>query len=656
MKKLISCISLLLIFSRLSFALDPDYLDYDWAEDPKVHELTDEEKKMDKVYLKDKKAIEYAYDNTGDLVEYLLSHTIIRVNSDKVIQENNKIYIPSGSRLKYVNHKVRVINPNGKVKVLSDDDIKEAVDEETKGTYRFFALEGIELGSEIEHLFLMKLPPSYTGNREVLQDDVLKKNVDFDLITPENLLFKIKSYNGLPEVEKDTTREDKNVYTIRLDEMPALKDEPMSTYKSKLQQLIFKLDGNAATGASGIISYGAVSNNIFNNICTSAEKSEIKKVKKLLSKIDLKYATDVSDKVRMIEHHLKTNIMITENGNPAFSSIEGIMENRVGNESGLVKLYSAIFNETGIDYQLVLTSNRNSLKFDPEFEAYNFLQSYLIYFPEIDSYLAPADMSSSLGFIPHNLTANHGLFIKKVSLNDFSTGVGKIKYIKPVPYDKNFSNHFVEVDFSENINNPLVKLENQMGGYYAQYYQPYYTIMTEENKKEVNEEIIHGYLDNAEIKEVAVENAGRDFFGVRPFIVKAELTSENLVEKAGNKYLFKLGNLIGPQMEMYQEEERKLEVENSYMRLYERKISFKLPEGYKISNPEELNMDVHFMEDGDKVAAFISTYTVDGNTYTVEVKEYYKKLIFPVSQFEDYRKVINAAADFNKITLIVEKQ
>mgnify|MGYP000377397572 CR=1 FL=1 len=644
-----------LFWSATSWAQEGEYNKYNWVESPTIHTLNAEEKAMDKIVLKEKMAYEYLYDPSGNLSEQILSHTITRVNSDKVIQENNRIYIPSGTNLNYLIHKVRVINPDGKVKELSNKDIKEAVDEKSKATYRFFALEGLELGSEIEHLYLLQLTPNYGGKRELIQEDILKKNIEFELISPTNLVFKIKSYNNLAEVTLDTSRKDKNVYRLNVAKIDALKDEAVSTYSAQLQQLIFKLDANKASGTKDIISYGSVSNNIYNNICNAADKADLKKVKKLIQQINLKNATDEKSKITAIEQYLKTNIMVIENNNPIFSTIGNILDNKVGNDDGMMKLYSAIFNELAINYQIVLTSNREKLKFDPEFEAYNFLEAYLIYFPEIDSYLSPSELSSCLGYIPFNLSANHGLFIKKVALNNFNTGIGKINFIKPVPYDKNFSNHFVKVDFSEDISNPLIECQNEMGGYYAQYYQPYYNIMPEDDKKKLNESLVYGFIENAEIKDVKIENGGREYFGEKPFVVKASLTSENLVEKAGNKYLFKVGDLIGPQMEMYQDKERKLEIENDFMRLYKRSITFELPAGYKISNPETLKMDVFFTEEGEKTIAFTSDYKVEGNNYIIDVEEYYKKLTFPLSQYENYRKVINAAADFNKITLVIEK-
>jgi hypothetical protein len=52
-------------------------------------------------------------------------------------------------------------------------------------------------------------------------------------------------------------------------------------------------------------------------------------------------------------------------------------------------------------------------------------------------------------------------------------------------------------------------------------------------------------------------------------------------------------------------------------------------------------------------AAFISNYNKKDNEIVVENTEYYNIINYPLSCFEDYKAVINAAADFNKIVVIL---
>ena len=133
-------------------------------------------------------------------------------------------------------------------------------------------------------------------------------------------------------------------------------------------------------------------------------------------------------------------------------------------------------------------------------------------------------------------------------------------------------------------------------------------------------------------------------------------TTNSFMDKAGNRYLLKIGELIGDQVAMYQNEERKLPVENEYNRNYERTISFAIPDGYIINNLDDLKMDLTYKDkNGDLSMGFQSNYSLSGNEVKVTINEYYKTLEYPIERFEDFRKVINAAADFNKKVLVFQK-
>ena len=136
-----------------------------------------------------------------------------------------------------------------------------------------------------------------------------------------------------------------------------------------------------------------------------------------------------------------------------------------------------------------------------------------------------------------------------------------------------------------------------------------------------------------------------------------ELTSNEhaFVERAGNDLLFKIGELIGPQVEMYQENDRQYDVESRHNRYYERTITFTIPEGYVLKNAGDMNFAHKYGEDGNENLFFESKIEQEGNSYKVHCVEYYTDIIVPKERFEEYKTVINAAADFNKKVLILEK-
>jgi hypothetical protein len=106
---------------------------------------------------------------------------------------------------------------------------------------------------------------------------------------------------------------------------------------------------------------------------------------------------------------------------------------------------------------------------------------------------------------------------------------------------------------------------------------------------------------------------------------------------------------------MYREDDRMTDIENDYNRGYDRVIKVNLPEGYTIKNPDDVVLDVTYHDDGKMPYLFQSAYALENGVLTVTIKEYYKELYAPLARYEDYRKVINAAADFNKVTLVLEK-
>ena len=219
-------------------------------------------------------------------------------------------------------------------------------------------------------------------------------------------------------------------------------------------------------------------------------------------------------------------------------------------------------------------------------------------------------------------------------------------------------NHKVKVDFTASLDNPTFTYELLLEGYYAQSIQPVYSyITTPDQKKELDDNILKSLLAGVTVSNYTIENTGIENLAVKPFIIKATSTSSTLVDKAGNKYLFKVGELIGPQVEMYQDEERKFDVENDYNRSYYRELSFSLPDNYKVNNLNALKMKVEMLEKGIPTCYFVSDYEViDGKTIVVKVHEDYKSIYYPKERFQEYRKVINASADFNKIVLVLEKK
>lgn len=628
-----------------------DYKEYVWDYEPKF-DVPKVDGDYSEIIVKDKRVLEFVFEGRG-FYQYDLRHEVTYIASEAGVEDNNKIYLTTSDDDEVIYQRARVINSKGELIKFDEKDIEEGQDEESGYTYKYFALDGLDIGSFVELQFLIKKTGMHNGIRKSFQRTVPKRNFDFEFICPESLVFSFNSLNNFPEVEFDTTMSEKNYWKVSLDSIPAYEDEPMSYTTPNLQGVVYKLSENHYSGAKDIGSYGSVAKNYFSFVYESVEKSDQKAIKKFLKSLGVKKDMKEEEKILMVENHLKQNFAILPFVNPELSGVKNLLENKASDESSFIRLYANAFKQLGIKHQIVLTSDRSNLRFDKKFESYNYLQSTFFYFPDLDLFLDPSSPGLRLGFIPSENTNNYGLFIRELKIGDIVSGIGKVKYIKALHEDKSQNNHFVKVDMTEDPFEPEISFEQHMSGYYSSFLQTSYSLLSEDEKERVDESLVEMVTLEQSETDLEILNATSADFGKTPMILKATVNSLKFTEKAGDKIIFKIGELIGPQTEMYNEKPRVHDVETDFNRKYVRVIEVDLPEDYEVSNLEKLNFDVA-LEDG--TAIFKSNYKVEGNKLTVEVDEYYSRIDFKVEEFEDYKKVINAAADFNKVVIYLSKK
>ena len=646
-----TCLIFFAFFTTIN--AQPFYETYDWDANPKYTNQGIEDDNMASV--KEKTVTEFYFDDEDNLTEYFLEHKVYYLNSDDKIEAFNKVYLPYDSESKLVVNKARVITAKGEVINLDESKILTATDSETERTYKYFAFEGVEKGSFIEYIYVVNRYPSYKGKRITLQSDYTRNNVEFDLYSPSNLLFKFKSFNGLDEVVNDSISEDKKHYFLKLDTIELLEEEEMAAYTADKKFLIYALDANVAGRVKDISSYANVAQNIYDFYNEELSKKEISELKKFLKNIDYKKEDDIDTKIRAIETYIKTNIFVANSNGEKLSNLLDIVKDKVTNERGAIKLYTAIFNQLDIKVEFIYTCSREYMRFDEEFEANNFLQDALFYFPKTKKYLSPSENDSRYGYPPAYLTDTYGLSIKEVVIGDFKSSVAKVKYIKPITADQNVDKMVIDVTFDdEDISKTHVKLDRSMSGYYGMFIHPYMDLIKPENEKEIIEGFAKNLDEDAEIVSKTINNKNSNLFGIKPIQFIVEFTSNKFVENAGRKQLFNVGDLIGRQQELYQEKERKLPVEGEFQRSYFRTINITIPEGYKIANLDDINIKNEYKKDGETLLSFDSYYELNGNVLTITADEHYRMNHVDTSLYEEYRTVINSAADFNKVTLVLE--
>ncbi len=647
-------IGIILVFMhQITLGSDLFIDEYDWENSPEFEQLSLESEQQNAIVLKDFKAIEYYFDETIDeLLQLYTVHSKIQVNTHEAVEMYNKHYMPMRRVLAIVDLRVRVITKD-RVLEIEDIDLKDYEGEDDYSSYKYFAIDGVEVGSQIEYIYTFKMQPQLEGGREFFQSDELKLNTEFHLFCDDKMFFNTKSYNGFKTLELDTAIDGKNHYFANLDMIEPLKPELYAPYNNSLMRVEFKLDHIDPAGEVKLYTYDQISNQLNNYLRSGVTKKDIKALKKLSKKLNLDEAEEI-EKVRIIEDYIKRNITISQTDN--HEEIEMILESLVANQRGLMKLYVSFFDLNSITYKFGLTSDRTSVLMDPDFESYSFLENYFFYFQEYDKFMAPTEIFYRVGYIPFSWSNNHGLFINSVSQGESISSVGEVEFIEPLAYNKNEDILDVKIDFEGEFEALNIDIKRTLSGYNATYIQPIFELVPESDVKLVISDLLNLAGRDFELKEYRLKNSSVDSIYLKPFIIEGKAsTTSSFFDKAGNRYLLKIGEVIGEQVEMYQEEERKLPVENEFNRNYERKIQFEIPEGFKVRNLDDLNMDISHGENGEKSMGFSSEYEIVDDKVNVYIKEYYKQLDYPLEDFDKFREIINAAADFNKKVLIFEK-
>jgi hypothetical protein len=645
----------LILFSLNAFAQDFSFKNYNWDEKSAKIDIPSKYKEEKEAILERNTKVELLIDK-GKAIQYYLIHEKRYINSDDAVERNNKIYIPFGANESVVSTKARVILKNGKVIELHNSDIKEETDEERGIKYKYFAVNGLEKGAVIEKIFIIEEFPEVKGYTVKMQDEYPIVKNTFQLIYPEHLIFRTKSYNGLSEavVEKKQPNEKSNTLTVVETNTPALDDnENYSNWNSNIKRFRYKLDENLANGSKNLNNFKEFSTTLYERFHPQYDKKEQKAIDEFCKGIAK--SNDIQEQVWNIENKIKKTINYNRYINSQ-ETLQDIIKTKQANQSDILRLYIAVFQKMGVENNMVFTSNRYKVPFDKEFESYENLDELLFYFPAIKKFMTPTEIEYRIPLIPNELAGTNGLFIKEKAFAGTKMGIGEVAAIDIPSVEVTHDIIDVVIDFTKDLENPVVTDKIQFGGYSAFNFQPIKDFASPEQYKDMLKSIAENYTVETEFKTLTTENDGVDNIGKKPFVMNVVFEGKDLIRKAGENYLFSAGQTIGKQMELYQENKRMMPVEINYPHAYTRKIRIILPEGVTVKNLDKFNMNYTADINGKTEAAFISKYEKKGNEIIVENKEYYNILHYPLENFEAYRTVINAAADFNKIVIILNKQ
>jgi hypothetical protein len=656
MKKLPVLLLAIFSFAQCLQSQQPAIEKEEWSDKPVIHAVDPNYQNEPAVIVLDKRKLEFIDDSAGEVREYYTLHKIIRVNNDKGIEYFNKIYLGIGDNTDIVDIRARTILPGGKVIVLDKNNIKDMKDEDGS-VYKIFAMEGMVKGSEVEFSYTFQKDATYFG-REVIQSKFPVLETDIELIAPSRLVFDIKPYHCSPESKTDSTAGGKTIMRYALHGLEGLEDEKYASYTVNLARLEYKLAYNNATHrGERLFTWNGLAKKIYGNY-TYYTESELKKIGSLVKSNGWEKLQHEPDQIMAVENYLKKYFSVRENtDNRDAYDIEKILKNRLASTVGIVRIYSGIFKTLGINYEFVLTADRDNTIIDREFENWNNGDYPLIYFPKENKFLCPTRIDFRYPWIYPSWGACNGLFCKSTSIGDFTTAIAEIRPIPLEDYQESYNNIESKIKLNAAQDSLRFDMKQIFGGYSAAYYREAFNFSTEEQKQSIIKQMVKSSIGSESILSSQTENAAFENENTfKPFILHAVVNSGDLLERAGNKILLKIGMAIGPQVEMYQEKARHFPIAMEYPHFEERTIEFTVPDGYTIKNPEALKIEQVYKENGEQTMGFVSDYKLTGNKLLVHIMEDYRKTVYPVSQYNDFVKIINASSDFNKIVLVLEKK
>ena len=454
---------------QVTSAQSSSYTKFEWDPKPVLHAVDKKFNDEAAVFIVEKKVVEFNVDKDG-LFEYKTEHRIVHINNDKGIESFNRVYLPFNEGLEMMDVKARTILPNGKIMELDKNNIKNYKDDDGS-EYKIFALEGLEKGCEVEYYYTQKNYPDFFG-REVFSYRIPVIKGEFELITPQNLVFECKCYNKFPE-GKDTLMGEKRYIHISDNNIAAAEDEKYSMYQAYLKRVEYKLCYNNSKNAKErLFTWNELAKKAF-DIYSAATDKEIKKVDDLLSDIGVTGSQQEKDKIILIENYLKKNFVPREDAvSSDADDLAKVIKNKVTSRKGYNRLFCALFNRADINYQIVLAGNRENYGVDKNFENWDNAANLLFYFPAQKKFLAPTEIEMRYPWIPPNWAATNGLFCKVTTIGDFKTAVAEIRQIALEDYEKNFLNMNISLEFNKDNDSLVMNIQDTYGGMRRQIIKP----------------------------------------------------------------------------------------------------------------------------------------------------------------------------------------
>ncbi|MBI52628.1 MAG: hypothetical protein CMC92_01930 [Flavobacteriaceae bacterium] len=642
MKKKFLVLKILLIVSYFN-TYSQSYLNIDWDSDKTIIFPSDN----DLYGIFNNHYVEYFKSKfTEEVYVYETRHTKTKINRINNLLDN-EIIISKINVSEIVDVRAKIINQDTIISYGFDEMKKMINSDDSDENYNNYKLPNLDEGDIVEIMYTVKKDFNFNGNK-IIEESYPILLSKFILIE-NNFKSNIKIYNSNNSFVSDIIFDGKKSKQIIFNNLNATANEQYSTPIANKIKISYQCYENR-DDVSQIEYWGNLVQNVSELFFP---KTVNEKAEEILREIKNGYVKIPWNELKIanaIDEYIKNNFVISDEDDPKLNDIEYILNNKISNDFSIIQVYSSLFKEADIEYEVAISCNRYFLKFDPELFDPNQLREFLIFLPNQEKYISPNRVEYRVSEAPEDLLGNYGIFIDK----DLDYYFSEITL-----FDQDFSQikKNIEVNISRNLNKTKINESRLFSGYWAITNRNY--IYLSENEKTdflVDFFTVNG-LDNKKVSNYNIKNfdISHNTYNTPLEITSTISTSDLIEEKEGLTYL-KIGKVIGLQSNLFDEKERINPIEINFPNSYDYNIKVNIPRGYKIVDFSELNKSKEYISvDGNSTAKFLSKATVNGNVLNINIKEYYKELRYSKKRYQEFREVINAAAKFYESSVRIEK-
>ena len=639
--------SLTLIFTLSIYSINifsQTYLDLAWSD-----EITEIKSDYNTplIGLFSKHYIEYYESKFSDEIFIYETHHFKSIINNNIDEINNEIIIPRLNILEVSDVKAKIIS-NESIKLYDFQSIKSFKDDSlSNDNFTVYELPEIKQNDIIEVMYTVKKNYNFNGSKNI-QESYPILSADFILIQ-DNLTSNIKVYNAKNYKIKDTLISGKNAKFINFSKIKESINEQYATpiaNKLKVSYQCYSEQDNSTQ------------NEYWGNLVTNVSelffpKSINKKAEELLKEIKNGYVTIPWNELKIansIDTYIKKNFIISDKKDQKLNNIDHILEQKESNDFSIIQVYTQLLKLAEIEYEIAISCNRFYLKFDPDFFDPNQLREFLIYIPKSNVYISPNRIEYRATEAPDDLTGNYAMFIDKNLDYYFSEIILENKGFSEINKD-------IKINISRNLKKSIINEKRYFTGYWGILNRNYVFLSENEKTNFLIDYFTISGLNDKKIIKYKINNYDIDYnFKNEPLEIISKLETKDLISRVNGKILLNVGKVIGLQSNLFKEVERVNPIEINFPNEYSYEIEFLIPKGYKVLTIDNMIKDRKYISvDGNVTAQFKSSANIVNNKLTIKISEYYKSFKYEKNRYNEFRDVINTAAEFYESNIKLEK-